>query len=82
MRLEGAPIVEDDGDAGGETGDEPMPHHPGGSRVVEEAVSGPDVALVALTRSYNLETRQSVIERGRGMRAWFLHVEHAPFYAG
>ena len=33
---EGRTVVEDECGAGGETGDEPMPHHPGAGCEVEE----------------------------------------------
>ena len=43
--LERGTVVKNNAGADGEGGDEPVPHHPGGGRVVEEAAPGPQITV-------------------------------------
>ena len=45
LRLEDRPVVEHDLGAAGERRELPVPHHPGGGRVEEQLVAGPQIAV-------------------------------------
>ena len=44
-RMRGRPVVEHDGRAFRQRGDQPVPHHPAAGGEVEQAIAGPDVAV-------------------------------------
>lgn len=66
MGLEGTAVVEDDGGAGGEAGDEPVPHHPGAGREVEEALTWFDVAVEEVFLFVLEECAESAVDDGFG----------------
>ena len=64
--LEGTAVVEDDGGAGSEAGDEPMPHHPGAGREIEEAVTWFDVAMEEVFLSVLEKGAEGAVDDGLG----------------